>query len=220
MGIVGMVPIGFALILSSAPVHAGEVKVGNTALQLSPPSGYCELDKSIEHDKILSTNTRKLIEGAGNSFFALFVGCQDLKKARETKEFISTKIIVQGTMLGSAELKNLQATCDELKSLKISDQQKEMENNVKKNSGGSRLGDQAGLGVLDEVKDDVCYVGVVQPVTNGGKNIRLLTIFAVALRQHSIFFIYDVRALDSASVAATLAHLKSVYADFSKANPN
>src|ERR1700724_685840 len=100
MRIVGMVPIGFALILLSAPVHAGEVKVGNVALQLSPPSGYCELDKSIEHDKILSTNTRQLVEGAGNSFFALFVGCQELKKTRESKEFNSTKIIIQGAQLG------------------------------------------------------------------------------------------------------------------------
>ena len=122
--------------------------------------------------------------------------------------------------MAGADLKNLQATCDELKSLKISDQQKDMQDNVKKNSGGSRLGDQVGLGVLDEVKDEVYYYGLVQPVTNNGKNIRLLNIFAVAMRQHSIFFIYDVRALDSTSVAATLAHLKSVYADFSKANPN
>jgi hypothetical protein len=217
---VGLVSIGFALVLSSAPVHAGEVKVGSIAVQLAPPSGYCELDRSIEHDKILSTNTSKLVEGAGNSFFTIFVDCRELKKARDTREFIPTKIIVQGTMLGTAGQKNLLATCDELKTIKVSDQQKDMQDNVKKNSGGSRLGEQASLGVLDEVKDEVCYYGVVQPVAASGKNFRLLTIFATILRRNSIFFIYDTRSLDTTSVAATLAHLKSVYADFSKANPN
>jgi hypothetical protein len=220
MRIAAMLSIAFALVLLSAPVDAGQVKVGNVAVQLSPPSGYCDMDKAFDYDKTLDANTAKLAEGAGNSYFGLFLDCQGLKKARQTKEFIPTKIIVQGTKLGVADLKNIQATCDELKTLKISDQQKDMQDNVKKNSGGNSLGEQSGLGVLDEVKDEVCYYGLIQNVVASGKNVRLLTIFASALRKHSIFFIYDVQPLDSTSVAATLAHLKSVYADFAKANPD
>lgn len=220
MRIVAMLSIGFALVLLSVPLHAGEVKVGGVAVQLSPPSGYCEMDKSYDYDKTLEANTAKLAEGAGNSFFGLFLDCDGLKRARPTKEFISTKIIVQGTKLGVAEVKNIQATCDELKTLKVADQQKGMQDNVKKNSGGNTLGEQSGLGVLDEVKDEVCYYGLIQNIVASGKSVRLLTIFASALRKHSIFFIYDVQPLDSTSVAATLAHLKSVYADFAKANPD
>ena len=219
MRIAGML-IGFALVLLSVPVDAGEVKVQNVAVQLAPPSGYCDMDKSFDYDKTLQANTAKLAEGAGNSFFGLFADCQALKKARKTNDFVSTKVIVQGTKLGVAELKNIQATCDELKTLKIADQQKDMQDNVKKNSGGNSLGEQSALGVLDEVKDEVCYYGVIQNVTASGKNVRLLTIFASALRKHSMFFIYDVQPLDSTSVAATLAHLKSVYADFVQANPD
>ena len=74
--------------------------------------------------------------------------------------------------------------------------------------------------MLDEVKGDVCYFGIVQPGVFQGKNFRLLTIFAAALRQHTIIFIYDTRPLDSTTVPAMLAHAKSVYADFAKANPN
>ena len=133
MRIAGMGSIGFALILASAAVYAGEVRVGSAALQLSPPAGYCDLDQSVDHDKILFTNTKKLAEGAGNSFFTLFVGCQELQRVRGTREFIPTKIIVQGTMLGKADQTNLRATCDELKAIKISAQQKEMQDNVKKN---------------------------------------------------------------------------------------
>jgi hypothetical protein len=220
MRTVGMGSIGFALIFLSAPAHAGEVKVGNVAVQLSPPSGYCELDRSIEHDKILSTNTSNLAEGAGNSYFALFTNCQELTSARKTKEFIPTKIIVHGAGLSASDQKDLQRVCDGLKTFKVSDQQKDMQDNVKKNSGGTRLGDQEGLGVLDEVKNEVCYYGLVQNVDVDGKNLRLLTILAVTLRQHTTFFIYDSRPLDSTSIAAGLAHAKSVYADFVKANPN
>lgn len=219
MRIVAMLSIGFALVLLSVPLRASEVKVGGVAVQLSPPQGYCEMDKSHNYDKTLEANTAKLAEGAGNSFFGLFVECEALKKARPTGNFVPTKIIVQGTKLGVADVKNIEATCDELKSLKISDQQKDMQANVKKNSGGNSLGEQSGLGLLDEVKDEVCYYGLIQNVVASGKNVRLLTIFASALRKHSIFFIYDVQPLDSTSVAATLAHLKSVYADFAKANP-
>jgi hypothetical protein len=219
MRIAGMLSIGFALVLLSVPVDAREVKVGDVAVQLSPPSGYCDMDKSFNYDKTLEANTAKLAEGAGNSFFGLFTDCEALKKARKTGDFIPTKLIIQGNKLGVADLKNIEATCDELKTIKVSDQQKGMQDNVKKNSGGNRLGEQSGLGVLDEVKDEVCYYGIIQNVTADGKNVRLLTIFASALRKHSIFFIYDVQPLDSTSVAATLAHLKSVYADFAKANP-
>lgn len=113
MRIAGMLSIAFALVLLPGPADAGEVKVGNVAVQLSPPSGYCAMDKN-----------------------------------------------------------------------------------------------------------EVCYYGIIQNVTASGKNIRLLTLFASALRMHSMFFIYDVAPLDSTSVAATLAHLKSVYADFAKANPD
>jgi hypothetical protein len=90
-------------------------------------------------------------------------------------------------------------------------------------SNGNSTQDSIALGVLDEIKDDVCYVATLQKVkTKNGDVTPLAVLYAVKYLKNNLVFLYQAtKYVDSTSIPTALANLKIIYSDFAAANgPN
>jgi hypothetical protein len=213
----------FACLISSA-AYSRDAKVGDTTVNVSPPSGFCEVDKTNKTDSGWLESTTNLLKGSGVFTIAAFPDCGDLKKARKSGEFIAGKVLITApfSAIGNASPKAVMDTCDELRTKKYSDEEKAaMAKTVKDFANGNAVSDSVILGVLDETKDEVCYVGTLQKVkTKTGDLHPLLSFFAVTFVRNNMLFLYQMTPyVDASSIPAALANLKIVYSEFARANP-
>jgi hypothetical protein len=96
-----------------------------------------------------------------------------------------------------------------------------MAKTVKEFANGNSVSDSVILGMLDETKGEVCYVGTVQKVkTKDGELHPLLSFFAVTYVRNNMMFLYQMTPyLDATSTSTALANLKIIYSEFARANP-
>ena len=212
-----------ACLISSA-AHSRDAKVGNTTLSVSPPAGFCEVDKTKKVDSGWLVSTTDLLKGSGVFTIAAFPDCGDLEKSRRSDQFIASKVLITAPFsnIGNASSATVTETCDELRTKKYSDQEKtEMAKTVKEFANGNSVAESVMLGVLDETKGDVCFVGTLQKVkTRAGELHPLLSLFAVTYVQNNLLFLYQMTPyVDATSMSTALANLKIVYSEFARANP-
>jgi hypothetical protein len=222
-----MLAFGFVAIGFNTAASAREVKVGDAGiLNLAPAPGYCEFNpEKNDFDRAVLTNLAKMDEANGTVLLASFPLCAALDSSRKSKLPLEGRIdvVAETRSIGSSDITKLRQTCSELKTLSLSEQQKrEMADNVKKNSGGNRQTDASSIGFLGEVKDDVCYYATINRFKVGKeqKDLAMLYIAGVNLKVKTMIFVQGFSVyVDDSSVQPALARLKTIYADFSKANP-
>jgi hypothetical protein len=200
-----------------------DAKVGDTPISVSPPAGFCELDKTNNVDSGWLTSMTNLMKGSGVFTIAAFPDCGDLKKARQSHQFIASKVVFSAPFsgIGNASLETLSTTCDELRTKKYSDEEKaEMAKTTKEFANGNSTTDSVLLGVVEETKGEVCYVATLQKVkTQAGELHSLLSLFAVTYLRGNLLFLYQwTPYVDATSIPTALANLKIIYSEFASAN--
>ena len=90
---------------------------------------------------------------------------------------------------------------------------------VKKYSTSTSL-DSKLLGILAEVKDQVCYVATLQKIkTDKGDVVPILVLIAIATARQDLMYLYlNAPYTDANSIPTALANLKILYSDFAAAN--
>jgi hypothetical protein len=114
-----------ACLISSA-AHSRDAKVGDTTVKVSPPAGFCEVDKTKKADSGWLASTTDLLKGSGVFTIAAFPDCGDLKKSRQSDQFIASKVLITAPFsnIGNASSATVTETCDELRTKKYSDEEK------------------------------------------------------------------------------------------------
>ena len=135
------------------------VKVGSSTLSVSPPAGFCEVDKAEKADTSWLTSVTNLLNIAGITLVAAFPDCRELKKLEQSNQFIITKVYISALTneIGKSSSRTVSETCDELKTKTYSDEQKA---DLAKSAQGIRLteisvADSKALGVLEDIEGEV-----------------------------------------------------------------
>ena len=163
------------------------------------------------------------MKSSGLSLIVVYPDCGELNKARSTDAFISTKVWLASLdgVAGKATLSTAADTCEELRTTKYLEKDKANLLKIQKEfANGNSTQDCIALGVLEEIKDDVCYAATLQKVkTRSGDLSTLVVLFAVKYLKNNLVFLYQAtNYVDSASIPTALANLKIVYSDFAAAN--
>jgi len=215
--------IFMAAFLISHSADARDAKVGNSTLSVSPPAGFCEVDKTNKTDASWLSSVTNLLNGAGIALIAAFPDCRELKQMEKSHQFIISKVYISAfsNLIGKSSSDKVTETCDELKTKTYSDEQKaDLAKAAKEFANGNSLADSKALGVLEENKGEVCYVATLQKVkTSAGDLVTVLGLFAVTNAHDNLLFLYQYTLYaDSTSIPTGLANLKIVYSDFAAAN--
>jgi hypothetical protein len=220
------VAVLFVCSFWSSVAMARDVKVGDLVVRVSPPSGFCDLDQSKKTDSSYFDSMSGLMKSSGLSLIVVFPDCGELDKARATDAFIATKVWFASfdDLAGKATPATAANTCEESRTMKYSEKDKaDLQKAQKEFSNGNSTQDSIALGVLEEIKDDVCYVATLQKVkTKNGDLTPLAVLYAVKYLKNNLVFLYQAtKYVDSTSIPTALANLKIIYADFAAANgPN
>jgi hypothetical protein len=217
------VAVLFVCSFWSSVAMARDVKVGDLVVRVSPPSGFCDLDQNKKTDSSYFDSMNGLMNGSGLSLIVVYPDCGELNKARETEAFIATKVWFASleSVAGKATPATAASTCDESRTIKYSEKDKADLLKIQKEfSNGNSTQDSIALGVLEEIKGDVCYVATLQKVkTKNGDVTPLAVLYAVKYLKNNLVFLYQAtKYVDSTSIPTALANLKIIYSDFAAAN--
>jgi Domain of unknown function (DUF4189) len=220
------VAVLFVYSFWSSVAVARDVKVGDLVTRVSPPAGFCDLDQSKKADSSYFDSMNNLMKASGLSLIVVFPDCGELNKARETEAFIATKVWLAFAdgVAGKATLSTAADTCEKSRTIKYTEQDKaDLLKAQKQFANGNASQDSIALGVLEEIKGDVCYVATLQKVkTKSGDLATMAVLYAIKYLKNNLVFLYQsTNYVDSTSILTALANLKIIYADFSAANgPN
>jgi hypothetical protein len=210
----------------SSVAAARDVKIGDLVVRVTPPAGFCDLDQSKKTDSSYFDSMSGLMRANGFSLVVVYPDCGELDKARATDAFIPTKVWFASldSVAGKATPATAATTCDESRSIKYSEKDKaDLVKIQKEFSNGNSTQDSIALGVLEDIKDEVCYVATLQKVkTKSGDLSTMAVLYAVKYLKNNLLFLYQAtKYVDSTSIPTALANLKIIYADFATANgPN
>jgi hypothetical protein len=210
-------------LLFSASVEARPVKVGDTTLNVSPPSGFCEVDKSNRHDSSWLASVINLMNTTGVTVLAAFPDCNELAQMHKSSQFIQTKFYVTAAAnaIGKSSSKTVSDTCDELRNREYSNDDKvRLTKATDEYANGNSNVEAKALGVLDETRGEVCYVATLQKVrTKTGDLSTMVALFIVTYIDDNLLFLYQYTPyVDASSMQSALANLKIIYSQFSTAN--
>jgi hypothetical protein len=190
---------------------------------VSPPDGFCELDKSNKAEIALFDVFSNYAKVAGFSAIALYPDCRELGASRKTGAFILTKLAFASYMkpVDRPPSQYVSDACDKLRE-GLSDEQKARASKyvTEFSNGTSSLPNTIPLGVLDEVKGVVCYSGQLLKgkVANTGEisAVYLTAETTVGDQPVGIFQWTDFK--DATSISQALESLKKIYSNFAAAN--
>jgi len=217
------VAVLFVYSFWSSFAAARDVKVGDLVTKVSPPSGFCDLDQSKKTDSSYFDSMSSLMKANGLSLIVVYPDCGELNKARSTEAFIATKVWFASldSVAGKATLSTAADTCEETRTMKYSEKDKADLLKIQKEfANGNSSQDAIALGVLEDIKGDVCYVATLQKVkTKSGDLSTMAVLYAVKYLKNNLLFLYQsTNYVDSTSIPTALANLKIIYSDFSAAN--
>jgi hypothetical protein len=192
-------------------------------VKVSPPSGFCELDRTKKADKALFDGSSSYFKVGGFSLIALYLDCRELDESRKSGTFILTKVAFASFMkpVDRPPSQYVSDACDKLRE-GLSDEQKARASKyvTEFSKGTSSLQNTMPLGVLDEVKGAVCYSGqlVKANVANTGEITAVYLSAGTTVGNQPIAIFQWTNYEDATSIAAALANLKAIYSSFATAN--
>lgn len=210
-------------LLVTWSAEARQVKIGDKTLNVSPPTGFCEVDKSNKYESTWLTSVINLMSAAHITTFAAFPDCKELAQLRKNGQFVTTKFYVTAptNVIGKSGSQDVTTTCDELRTKEYSAEEKvKLAKAAEEYANGNHNVDSKALGVLDETKGEVCFVATLQKVkTKAGDLSTMLGLFVVTYIDDSMLFLYQFTPyVDANSMPSALANLKIIYSQFSAAN--
>lgn len=215
--------VGIFCLLISPVAHSEDARFGSSSVTVSPPNGFCELDKASKADiaffDVLSNYSRV----GGFSLIALYPDCRELEASRKSGAFILTKVAFASFMkrVDRPPSQYISEACDKLKQ-GLSDEQKARASKyvTEFSKGTSSVQNTLSLGVLDEVKETVCYSGqlIKGKIANTGEVTLVYLTAGTIVGDQPVGIFQWTNYEDATSVAAALANLKTIYSNFAAAN--
>jgi hypothetical protein len=219
--------IGLAVYIICSLISTGALSEdtgpGKSNVKVSPPKGFCELDKANKADIALFDALSNYAKVGGFSLIALYPDCRELEESRKSNAFIPTKVAFARFVKGADRPPSqfIAEACDQLRQVLSDEQKARISKYVTEFSkGNSSVENTLSLGVLDEVKGAVCYSGQLLKgkIANTG-DVTLVYLHADASVGDQIITILQwTNYVDATSIAAALANLKIIYSDFAAAN--
>jgi hypothetical protein len=161
------------LAFAAAPpsVLAAWVAVGGTAINLPPPTGFCELSQGNASDKTMVTTQTDLLAKSGNKLLSMSADCRQLADWRAGKRPVLDDYAQYQTPLSNMEASagppepvkqtcaTLRAQGEKLLSNQMPDIKARVETTLKK----VKINETTFIGVLAE-EPTACYAGLLQKI--------------------------------------------------------
>lgn len=211
------------LLVLSAPVYARDVQVGGTTISVAAPAGFCEVDQANAYDTSWQSSATNLLKASSVQLVAGFPDCRELERSRQNGQLIVSKYFVSAyaPAIGKSSAATATETCNQIRSMGdySTESKSVVQETVRKYSTSTSL-DSKLLGILAEVKDQVCYVATLQKIkTDKGDIIPILVLIAITTVRQDLMYLYlNAPYTDANSIPAALANLKILYSDFAAAN--
>jgi hypothetical protein len=215
--------IGVFCLLISPVAHSEDARFGSSSVKVSPPNGFCELDKASKADIAFFDIISNYSKVGGFSLIALYPDCRELEASRKSGAFILTKVAFASFMkrVDRPPSQYISETCDKLRE-GLSDEQKARVSKyvTEFSKGTSGVQNALSLGVLDEVKGAVCYSGILvkAKVANTHETTLVYLSAGTIVGDQPVGIFQWTKYEDATSIAAALANLKTVYSNFAAAN--
>jgi hypothetical protein len=215
--------VGIVCSLISTVAFSEDLGLGNSDVRVSPPKGFCELDKANKADIALFDAISNYAKVGGFSLIALYPDCRELEESRKSNAFILTKVAIARFVKRADRPPSqfISEACDQLRKGLSDDQKARISKYVTEFSkGNSSVQNTLALGVLDEVKGTVCYSGqlVNAKIPNVGAVTVVYLTAGTSVGDQPIGIFQWTNYVDATSIAAALANLKIIYSDFAAAN--
>jgi hypothetical protein len=214
--------VGIVCSLISSAAFSEDVRLGDSSVKVSPPKGFCELDKTNKADVALFDVASSYVKVGGFSLIALYVDCRELEDSRKPNAFILTKVVIARFVKRPDRPPSqfISETCDKLRE-GLSDEQKARISKyvTEFSKDNSNVQNTLSLGVLDEVKGTVCYSGqlIKAKIANTGEVAAVYLTAGTFVGDRPIGIFQWTNYVDATSIATALANLKIIYSDFAAA---
>jgi hypothetical protein len=215
--------VGIFCLLKSLVAHSEDAKLGSSSVNVAPPNGFCELDKTNKADLALFDVSSNYFKVGNFSLIALYLDCRELDASRKSGTFVLSKVAFASYMkpVDRPPSQYISEACDKLRE-SLSDEQKARISKyvTEFSKGTSSLQNTMSLGVLDEVKGTVCYSGqlVKAKVANAGEITAVFLSAGTTMGNRPVAISQWTHYEDATSITAALANLKTIYSNFAAAN--
>jgi hypothetical protein len=215
--------VGIVGLLLSLAAFSEEVRLGDSAIKVASPKGFCELDKKNNAEVALLNNMTNYVKVGGFSLIALYVDCHELEESRKSNAFILTKIVIARFAKHTERPPSqfISEACDKLREGFSDEQKARISKYVTDFSkGNSDVQNTLSLGVLDEVRGSVCYSGqlIKAKIADIGEITAVYLTAGTFVSDQPIGIFQWTNYADATSIAAALANLKIIYSNFAAAN--
>jgi hypothetical protein len=193
--------VALSFVLCCGATIAKDANVGDVALKLPLPPGYCELDRSSgRSDTKMIDVVEGMLKPSGNRLLALGADCEQLRDWRTGKRKLLDNLAQYQTLVG-AENASLQATaaevikrsCEQMRAQgeKIAaDELPRVQARAEEVIKMVKVNGQSFLGVIAE-EPAVCYAAILQKFkTESGDEKNQVTVFAATVVAGKLVYFY------------------------------
>lgn len=215
--------VGIICSLISSVAFSEDVTFGGYIIKVSPPKGFCELDKTNTAEVALFESMSNYVKAGGFSAIALYPDCHEFEEWRKSKAFLLTKVVFAGYAkhIDRPAPQFITEACEHLRK-GLSDELKARisEAVTEFSKGNSSLTNTMSLGVLDEIRGTVCYSGQLARFKIANRDDVTLVYLSAGtfVGDQAISISQWTNYLDESSIPAALANLKAIYSHFAAAN--
>jgi hypothetical protein len=216
--------VGIVCSVLSSAAFSEDVRFGDSSVKVSPPKGFCELDKTNKADVTLFESMSNFAKAGGFSVITFYPDCHEYGEWRKSNASILTKVVFTrfAKQIDRPPSQFISEACDQRRKLGIPN---ELKARISKyvtefTKGNISQTNTMSLGVLDEIKGIVCYFGQLERyrIANMG-DVTLVSLSAGTFVGDQAIAIFQwTNYADETSIDTALANLKTIYSDFVAAN--
>ena len=215
----GWIAVGISCVMISLVAYwEGVVRI--SVAKISPPRGFCVLDKTNPTDVGYVDAISNFAKAGGFLVIAAYADCRELAESRKSHAFIWTKVafLQWDKTADRPPSQFISEACDVARKSGFSDEQKARASQylTEFSKGNSSLKDVLPLGVLDEAKGTVCYSAkLIKARIADTSDVTLVYLAAMTTVGNQPIMIQQWTSyVDETSIATALANLKIIYSDF------
>jgi hypothetical protein len=210
---------------------AKEVKMGDVAVTLTAPEGYCELDEKYAADARALTGTGNLLRAGGNQLHAAYAPCGELAEWRIGKRPVLDDFAQYQSPIAMLDkpwptgpgegIKQICALYRQQGEKVLAGILPDIQSRVEATMRRIRLGEASFLGVLAE-DSTVCYTALLQKIkTDVGTEKTQTSLFGTTIiRTRLLYYYLYSRFVNADTVANMLTQHKKNLAALLAANGN
>jgi hypothetical protein len=216
--------VGVLCLLIASVAYWEGVGFRISVVKVSPPKGFCELDKTNKADVTLFESASNFAKAGGFSLIAFYPDCHEYGEWRKSNASIRTKVAFfrWDKTADRPPPQFISEACDQLRRSGIPDELKARISNAVTEFSKGNIGQTTtmSLGVLDEIKGTVCYSGQLERYKLANRSdITLVSLSAGTLvGNQPVSILQWTNYVDETSIATALTRLKTIYSDFATGN--